>query len=482
MRRADSRYGVTRTTYPRRRFLQAAGAASAGALMTQSAKQGLAAPAVVGSSPNFLFIICDQLGLDAIAAHGCDYVETPHLDRLAAGGTTFIESHSTNPVCSPARSSLMTGRMPVETGVISNGRPIHSSCPTIGHCLSSHGYESAYCGKWHLPGPVPKPQDGFRVLPARGGLADHDDCCISHTCEAFLKNRANSKTPFLLVASFLQPHDICFWGNHAGERMPETLPFPELEEAELPPLPPNLRVRPEAPAKLASRFVEYSDIMWRYYLYVYSRMIEMLDADVGRLLDALESTDLDKNTVVVFTSDHGDGRGRHSHVAKWYPYEEAVKVPLIVSWKDHIAANHRDTEHLVSGVDIVPTLCDYAGVAPPAHVQGRSLRPLAEGGNTSWRDFVYFEVMQTGRVIRSDRWKYVRFSDDPVEQLFDMREDPWETKNLYRDPRYADVLADHRRMLDEYTATLRPVEPTVSTEKPAKPPKKAPPKPRRVRS
>jgi choline-sulfatase len=442
----------------RREVLRASGL---GALALGAPARARTAPARPASKPpNFLFIVCDQLGLDAIGAHGCPDVHTPNLDRLIRRGMTFIESHSTNPVCSPARSSLMTGRMPVETGVISNNRPIHPNCPNLGQWFRNAGYETVYCGKWHLPGGVPRATDGFTVLPARKGQGDLDDTAVSRTCEAYLKNRG-SQQPYLVVASFLQPHDICYWGNHAGNRMPDGLPFEQIRD-QLPELPPNHKSRPPAPQKLASiRLRDYSDDQWRYYLYIYARMVEMLDADVGRVLDAVEASGEAENTVIFFTSDHGDGRGRHGHVSKWYPYDEAVKVPMIVACPGRIAENARDRTHLVSGLDVMSTMCDYAGLERPLHVQGKSLRPLLEGKAVEWREFVVSEHRVVGRSVRTPQYKYVHYEGDPVEQLFDMKADPWETTNLYQQAKYASVLDDHRKLLREFQARLRPVPPTT---------------------
>jgi arylsulfatase A-like enzyme len=452
----------------RRKLLQAGAAAAAAAVSGRllGAAAATAPKRAARLKPNFLFIICDQLGLDAIAAHGCKDAATPNLDRLVARGTTFIQSHSTNPVCSPARSSLMTGCMPVETGVISNGRPIHPSRPNMGQWLGQHGYEAVYCGKWHLPGAYPTKMPGFAVLPAgRGGREQGDliDAAVSRTSEAYLRTRGGGK-PFLLVASLLQPHDICYWGQAMPKDrdfIPEALPFPQLAGT-LPELPPNHKARPKAPAALErikfTRFV--SDEQWQYYLYVYSRQVEMLDSDVGRVLDALEASGQADSTIVAFTSDHGDGRGRHMHVSKWYPYEEAVKVPMIVSCPGRVAERVRDTSHLVSGLDVMSTFCDYAGIEPAPHVSGRSLRPLLEGKNVEWRRFVGSEFRIDGRVIRTEQYKYVHYKGDPVEQLFDMKADPWETKNLYDDSKLADVLADHRRLLKEWESQLKPVSPT----------------------
>jgi choline-sulfatase len=443
----------------RRGFLRA-GLAGAGTALSCRAPTAVAAPAVLKNRPpNLLLVICDQLGLDAIGAHGCPDVKTPNLDRLIRRGNTFLESHSTSPVCSPARSSLMTGRMPVETGVVSNNRPIHPSRPNLGQWFGQHSYQAVHCGKWHLPGGVPTPADGFRLLPSRVGYGQIDDAVLSHTCEAYIRN-ASQQQPFLLVASFLQPHDICYYGNHPGLRMPVGLPYEQIRD-QLPELPPNHKIRPKAPAALDRIVCDwYDDGQWRYYLYLYARMVEMLDADVGRLFDAVEESGQAENTIIIFTSDHGDGRGRHSHVSKWYPYEEAAKVPLIACCPGRVAPDHRDSEHLVSGLDVMPTFCDYAGIKPPEGVSQRSLRPLLEGSATTWREFVSSEHHIGGRMVRSEQFKYVRYPDDPVEQLFDMKSDPWETKNLYEDPQHADVLADHRRMLADFQRRLDPVEPT----------------------
>jgi len=284
-----------------------------------------------------------------------------------------------------------------------------------------------------------------------------------------------------MVASFLQPHDICFWGNHVGLRIPEGLPFERIR-GQLPELPPNHTSRPPAPAKLDRiKFDGFNDGQWRYYLYIYARMIEMLDADVGRLLDAVEATGEAENTVILFTADHGDGRGRHMHVSKWYPYEEAVKVPMIVACPGRVAQGHRDATHLISGLDVMSTLCDYAGARPPQGVKGRSLRPLLESKNVAWREYVSSEHHVDGRMLRTARYKYVHYKDDPVEQLFDMQSDPWETNNLYQNADYAEVLADHRKLLAEFQAGLDPVQPTPSPVRPKRPKAKKPVLKRRLK-
>lgn len=447
----------TRSTSNRRQFLQTTAAGAVAASLPQSARAA-EAPAIGGAKPNFLFIVCDQLGLDAIAAHGCVDAHTPNIDRLIRRGVTFTESHSTNPVCSPARSSMFTGRMPVETGVISNNRAIHPSCPNMGQWLEAAGYESYYCGKWHIPHGYPTEIAGFNVLPVGAGQGDLVDTVVSRWSESFLKGR-DSKKPFCFVASLMQPHDICYWSIQGKRLVPEELPFAILE-GKLPELPPNNKSRPRAPAKLDQlAYKQFCDDQWRYYLYIYYRQVEMVDTDIGRILDALDDSGQADNTVIILTSDHGDGRGRHSHVQKWYPYDESVKVPMIVSRPGMVAEGIVDSSHLVSGLDIMCTMSDYAGLDAPPNSQGRSLRPLLEEKPTTWREFVSSEHHIEGRMLRTEQYKYVRYAGDPVEQLFDMKADPWEMTNLYDDPKMATVVRDHRKMLDAWEASLKPVEP-----------------------
>ena len=467
----------------RRQFVQGAASAALAAGVATAAQTPPSPAAPRRKRPNVVFILCDQLGLDAIAAHGCPDVHTPNIDRLIRRGVTFLESHSTNPVCSPARSSLMTSRMPSETGVISNGRPIHASVPNLGQWLAQAGYQTLYCGKWHLPAGYPVQLPGFTVLPVGQGQGDLSDAFVSRSCEAYLKSRSKDK-PFLFVASFMQPHDICYWAIRGRQLVPETLPFPHLA-GRLPKLPPNHKARPKAPAAL-DRIVYkgFSDEQWRYYIYVYYRQVEMVDADIGRVLDAVEASGEAEDTIVVLTADHGEGRGRHRHVQKWYPYEESVKVPLVFSCPARMQAGQSDAAHLVSGLDVVPTLCDLAGIAPPPHALGRSLRPLLEGKPTAWREFVVSDhhlnrgrTASAGHAVRTERFKYVRYAGDPVEQLFDMQADPWETKNLYEAAQFADVVQAHRKLLDGWQARLKTVPPSPEAgRRRRRKPRPAPPK------
>ena len=458
---------VSNSRFTRRQFLKAG--ALGGAALVAGRPLFAQAPAVhIARRPNILFIISDQLGIDALSAAGCPHVRTPNMDRLARSGFSFKLSHSTDPVCSPARSSLFTGRMPSETGVVFNGLPIRDDILNLGQVLSKEGYEGVYMGKWHVPEPMPIEIKGFKVIPS--GVAGHGhlgDPVVSRACEGYLRNRSRS-APFLLVASFIQPHDICYW-TLAHLHAPDVLPYPEIADR-LPPLPPNFHYDEREPAKLkARRRAPWSERQWGYFLWSYYRQVEMVDAEIGRVLQALEDSGEAENTLVVLTADHGEGRGRHQWTGKNTPYEEAVKVPLIFGLPGGktSAGGLSDSTHLVSGLDILPTICDYAGAKTPDKVRGRSLRPLMEGKPVEWRSYVVAEVQQTCRMLRTADYKYARFEGDPVEQLFDMKNDPWETKNLAGEARCVAVIEDHRKLLKEWESRLDVAPPPAAAGKKA---------------
>ena len=482
----------------RRDFIKATGAVSAAAATSNL----MAAEKGKGGRPNILIMVCDQMTLDSIAAYKkqfedkawlCHWVDTPNLDELVHNGVSFAESHSTNPVCCPARSSMFTGRYSLETGVVINNIGIDKSVPNMGQWFEQHSnYDRVYCGKWHAGGPWsvphvsgPRKIPGFDTLPnGPGPWGRHMDYGISTAVEAYVRNHKGAK-PFLAVAGFMDPHDICYWTSRLDNGRARNSDFFGLGD-KLPALPPNktydFKEIWESP-------VDYSDMQWKNYIYDYCRMVERLDRNVGRIMHAVR--DRGDDSIVLFTSDHGDGLGRHARVSKWHPYDESVKVPFIAYGpKLGVQRNVIDTEHLVSGVDIMSTVCDYAGIPTPPHSRGLSLRPLLEGKKAEWRKSLFVELQEVGRVIRSERYKYVMsYERAPkkkgqavnenylttdgkstmflpgdakrlkrVEQamLFDMKNDPWETRNLIDDPQYKTVVAEHEAMLADFESELIP--------------------------
>ncbi len=410
---------------------------------------------------NILLIFTDQQHIDTIAAGGCRHLRTPALDRLKTSGVSFTQSYSANPVCSPARSCVFTSRTSSETDVFTNGRPIRSDIPNLGQWFSQQtDYETFYAGKWHLPRTYTNNIPGFKVINTGiGGFGYLCDTVMSRSCEGFLSNRSKSR-PFLLVASFMQPHDICEWLRLNMDN-PNEMRYPQLAQ-ELPELPDNFDFDKNEPGAIKKRRFgnepfkgKWNKEQWRYYRWSYYRHIEHLDAEIDRILQTLQDCGHSKDTLVVLTSDHGEGMAHHQMVRKNTLYDEAARVPLLFSWPGHISQNSTDTTHPVSGLDIMPTLCDYAGIKPPENIRGRSLRPILEGRPVPADNFIVTEVSSnTGRMVRSSSFKYIVYKDDSIEQLFDMTKDPGETKNLLASSRYASILSEHRKMLKDWESRL----------------------------
>ncbi len=411
--------------------------------------------------PNVLIITTDQQRVDAISAVGNKWVKTPNMDSLAANGVYFTNSYCPYPLCSPSRAALHTSRMPHEIGVDHNSLAIDSEIPLAGQVFRKAGYDTGYSGKWHCPSVYPADGiAGYEVLNTttrQGKLAQVIDQETVNTAVKFI-GRKHEK-PFLAVVSFINPHDICL---PAGETSPLLGELWNRYEppagAELPPLPANFEDTQDAPEGLTrkARHYDWDENQWRKYIYSYYRMMEDVDRQVGLVLQALRESGQEENTIIIFTSDHGEGLGSHYWTGKMMYYEEEAAVPLIVSWKGVTPGGRIDREHLVSALDVLPTICDYAGVKGPAVMQGKSLREIIEKPQQPGHEFVVSEMANgpaRSFMVRTKRYKYMVFpatAGEKLEMLFDMQTDPGEMKNLAAQAAYASELARHRKMLADW--------------------------------
>ena len=417
--------------------------------------------------PNILFIITDQHHARMLSSAGNPYLKTRALDSMAKSGIRFSRAYVTNPVCAPSRISMATGMMAGRFGVFNNGMkatiPKKVSDNSLGKLIKSGGYDTFYGGKVHM---APE------LVPLKAG---YDEFCkdqrdeLPGACIEFMTRKRDK--PFFAVASFINPHDICFaynarQPNRKGKPLVDKL-YKEaqaLPADKLPPLPKNsaiperepdaieatMKVTAVTPAKLIRK--DYNERDWRNYRWIYCRLTERVDAQIGQLLDALKKNGLEKNTLVIFTSDHGDMDGSHRLASKNVFYENSVGVPFIMQYKGVIPSGQVDEKSLVSnGLDVLPTLCDYAGVSVPNYLLGRSLRPLAENQEDNARRPYVVAENNTGRMLRSDRYKYCVYTSGVIrESLVDLKTDPGEMKNLAGLPQFHKTLNQHRDYLKQW--------------------------------
>ncbi|MBT3290401.1 MAG: sulfatase-like hydrolase/transferase [Victivallales bacterium] len=423
----------------------------------------LATGSVLAAAPgdrpksNLVFVNCDQLSYWAVA-HGGKHVQMPNLRRLMARGVSFPRSYCAQPVCCPSRSSWFTGRMPSEHRVIGNSYPIRRELPNYGDWFREAGYEVVHVGKWHVPNRRPW-DSGFKTTQMTNRLGEVSDAAVSRTCRAVLQDLSR-ETPFFLHVCFMNPHDICYPGMRSGEAQS----LPDCVRNELPPLPPNFAIatpEPEAFVTIQRQHWVYENTKqwtgddWRWHRYQYYRYCEMLDLNLGHLLDSLEMTGHTDDTVVVFTSDHGEGNAHHHLTQKASLYDEAARVPLIIAGPG-LPRGQARPDALASGIDIFPTLCGLAGIKLPGKLTGLDLTPAVLGEHATVRPYVVVEAWpcapDRGWAIISKRHKLIQYGNSPTAQLFDLLTDPWETRNLAN--KQVGILANHRAMLAEFQDRL----------------------------
>lgn len=440
------------------------------------------------SRPNILYVFTDQQSATMLSCTGNAWLKTPAMDRLASSGVRFERAYCTNPVCLPSRFSMITGRMPSYAGIRSNewqqetsGIPEAVFEHGLGKVFKENGYDAVYGGKVHLPGFNPD-KLGFDIL-----TYDERDV-LAQSCADFIRNRDGSK-PYLLYVSLINPHDICFMaiqdgndpmlGSGAEEAMKRFNLTQEqidvfmtgprqfnavlqdgegLDATQLPPLPLNYQPQEDEPEAIGIMLDQrpfrrnarenYDDLRWRLHRWVYCRLTELVDKQLQIILDAVEASGEADNTVIIFTSDHGDHDGSHKLEHKDAPYEEACRIPFIVADPRNSRPGIVEKSHLVSnGLDLIPTLCDYAGIRhPDTSLEGESVRSLAEGATPdTWRSVAKVES-EFGRALVTKEYKYVLyFEGQSREQLYDLVNDPGETRNFANDPQKQAILAKFRQ-------------------------------------
>jgi len=424
------------------------------------------------SRPNIVFILVDDLRWDELGCAGHPYVRTPNIDRIAREGAMFRNAFMTTPLCSPSRASFLTGQYAHTNGITDNvdRSPASHRLVTFPLLLHQSGYETAFIGKWHM-GNDDSPRPGFDRWVSFKGQGSYLNPDINDDGKAvkpagyttdllngyaveYIKRRHDK--PFLVYLAHKAIHPEATQNNdgsvnladserfipadrhanlYAGKtvprrpnamRAPAGKPALERRIGDLPPLGAGTATRDEA-------------ILGR------QRALMAIEDGVGEIFRALEETGQLDKTVIVFTSDNGYFYGEHGlSVERRLAYEESIRMPLLARYPRMIKAGTVRDEFALN-IDLAPTLLSIAGSSVPGHMQGRSLEPLLKGERVKWRDSFLIEyysdrvfprMSQMGyKAVRNGRWKYIHYLElEGMDELYDLKSDPYEMKNLINQP------------------------------------------------
>lgn len=442
----------------------------------------------MADKPNILLLFTDDQRFDTISALGNPALKTPNMDRLANTGLAFTHAHipggTVGAVCMPSRAMLHTGRTLFH--IQDAGKSIPADHATLGETFQEAGYRTFGTGKWHNGRSAYARSFSHGDEIFFGGMADHWNVPAYHydpsgTYDAvrlevrdpFESNRVTerscdhihagrhsselltdaaldfladctSETPFFAYVAYLAPHD------------PRTMPreYRDLYNEEDVELPPNfagghpfdtgaLHIRDEMLAGFPRTPREIRRHIAEYYA-----MISHLDAQVGRIIETLETRDLLENTIIVFAGDNGLAVGQHGLLGKQSLYDHSVRVPLILAGPGLPQGERRDA--FVYLTDVFPTLCELTGIPAPESVEGKSVMPLVHNAGSTLRESLYLAYSDTQRGVRRGSYKLIEYVVEGrrnMTQLFDLRSDPWEMNNLATDDAFSETLAELREEL-----------------------------------
>ncbi len=490
--------------------------------------------------PNILMIITDQQRTDSLSCYGATFTNTPHLDRFASEGVCFERAYCANPVCTPARASLFSGRHVSRHGAWNVGVSVPEDEPMLSHRLAEVGYRTHYIGKAHFQPfgasaaqsietlrdttrypAFQGPYYGFEVVELALGHATygvaghygewvrsqvfqetfdsyskatrlsergfggeaydwniplkyHNSVWTADRTIDFLSNRDTSH-PFLLGVGFQDPHHPHCVPTEFEDRVdPAQVPLPDFVEGELADKPPHfLETRSgqleqsEVRGTFAiagqgggSDYRKVSEDDARLGRAYYYNMVKIIDQQMGRILECLETCGLVDNTLVVFTTDHGELLGDHGLWMKGpFHYEQLIRVPTLMRFPQAIPAGQR-TQALFSHVDIVPTLLSAVGLSPPSGTDGVDVMPVLTGETESVRDSVLVECIDDPRGLRlktivTDTRKLTWYCGHPYGELYDLENDPGERVNQWSNTSYT---ADKTDLMSRILETMEPLE------------------------
>ncbi|MBI9065370.1 MAG: sulfatase-like hydrolase/transferase [Marinilabiliaceae bacterium] len=454
----------------RRQFIKNSTLTTAGAAVAGQSLLATTAKGEKGERPNIVLILTDQQTVNAMSCAGNTDLRTPSMDYLADRGTRFKKAYCTSPLCGPSRSSMLTGQLPHALKATINLPEKHGywkpDVKIMGKIFKEGGYDTGYVGKWHLPVPVEETEfHGFDYI-TNTLRRDWQDASIPSDCNDFLKQKREN--PFLMVASFINPHDICEWARNEALRMEPIGQTPAPEAC--PSIPDNYAIPNGEPSILRQQqkrslktypTMDWDKDQWRQYRWAYNRLVEHVDRYVGYVINALAKNKMLDNTVIIFTSDHGDGNGSHRWNQKQVLYQEVVNVPFIVCDPRQELSGVNSQQIVNVGLDLIPTMCQYAGIKVPGELTGEGQMPYVQDAGKSADNKVtvieteFANGIQsfgiTGRAVLTGDWKYIVYSEgEKREQLFNLKTDPGEMNDLMLSGKYESTVKEMKKHLEKW--------------------------------
>ncbi|MDF1754095.1 MAG: sulfatase [Verrucomicrobiales bacterium] len=452
------------------------------------------------TKPNVLFLICDDLNCD-MGLYGHPQVKTPNIDKLGERGVRFDNAHCQYPLCGPSRASFMTGLYPDQTQIRTNGIYIRETLPnvkTIPQFFRDHGYFATRIGKiyhYNVPKHIgtsghddpyswnytinPRGRDvtdeslikslrknsfggTLSWLAADGTDEEQTDGIAATEAIKQLEQSAKDKVPFFLAVGLFRPHTPYVAPKKYFDWYP-------LESIKIPEVPEDYDSSIPAPALSSIRRkkdqIQLEDKIIREVIQSYYASISFADAQAGRILDALDSSGLADNTIVIFTSDHGYHMGEHGHFQKTTLFENATHVPLVVAGPG-VDAKGTACRTPVEMVDFYPTLTELAGLDTPDYVSGVSLVPALKDPTAPLREFAFTQY-SSGYSIKGPRYRYTEWGDKGSE-LYDHQNDPREMKNLANSPDFRPLVKELSQKLAERISDAGKAPPGLTQLEPVK--------------
>ena len=434
--------------------------------------------------PNLVYIFADQLRYFSCGYAGDEYARTANIDRLASQGCNFHQAISSTPVCAPYRASLFTGKYQSSTGMVINELRLSPEHECLGDVLTRNKYQTAYIGKWHMwanelghheltrngfvpPGPYRLGFDGlwqaynfnhdyvdspyFENDTNRHIRKQYEPDGQTDRAIQFLKDAGKGDQPFALFVSWGPPHDPWDTNNVKPED------FELFKNVRLPKRP-NYSETPDPYADNWARpGPNYPNEIDNFQRSYYAQSVS-IDRSVGRILRAIDEQGLTDNTIVVFTSDHGEMFGAHGRRAKYIFYEEAARVPFLIRWPKHIPAKSV-SDVLLGTPDIMPTLLSLLNLPIPRAVEGVDLSHNALGQSGAAPEAAHMQGMGTTaawtdgtewRALRDNEYTYAIYRRDGRELLFHNRQDPYQLRDLAQDRSKSPVLTHYREMSQKW--------------------------------